>query len=79
MSVTAIGSATPTEIIESKEIYRGFIALQLAMLRLADCARVSREIIEHGKAAISLPNDARCGATMLVFAHLGLSMPKMRT
>ena len=30
MSVTAIGSAMPTEIIESKEIYRGFIALQLA-------------------------------------------------
>ena len=47
MSVTAIGSATPTEIIESKEIYRGLIALQLAMLRLADCARVSREIIER--------------------------------
>jgi len=25
-----------TEIIESKEIYRGFIALRLATLRLAD-------------------------------------------
>jgi hypothetical protein len=31
----------PTEIIESKEIYRGFIALRLATLRLADGARVS--------------------------------------
>ena len=44
----------PTEIIESKEIYRGFIALRLATLRLADGARVSREIIEHGKAAVAL-------------------------
>ena len=44
----------PTEIIESKEIYRGFIALRLATLRLADGARVSREIIEHGKAAAVL-------------------------
>ena len=26
----------PTEIIELKEIYRGFIALRLATLRLAD-------------------------------------------
>ena len=52
----------PTEIIESKEIYRGFIALGLATLRLADGARVSREIIEHGKAAVALPNDARRGA-----------------
>jgi hypothetical protein len=51
----------PTEIIESKEIYRGFIALRLATLRLADGARVSREIIEHGKAAVALPNDARRG------------------
>ena len=31
----------PTVIIESKEIYRGFIALRLATLRLADGARVS--------------------------------------
>ena len=30
MSVTAIGSATPTKSIESKEIYPGFIALRLA-------------------------------------------------
>ena len=36
---------------ESRQIYRGFIALRLATLRLADGARVSREIIEHGKAA----------------------------
>ena len=49
----------PTEIIESKEIYRGFIALRLATLRLADGAH---EIIEHGKAAVALPNDARRGA-----------------
>jgi hypothetical protein len=68
----------PTEIIESKEIYRGFIALRLATLRLADGARVSREIIEHGKAGVALPIDARCGAVMLVLARVGLSMPKMR-
>ena len=68
-----------TEIIESKEIYRGFIALRLATLRLADGARVSREIIEHGKAAAVLPNDARRGDVMLVLARVGLSMPKMRT
>jgi len=30
VSVTAIGSAMPTEIIEAKEIYRSFIALRLA-------------------------------------------------
>jgi hypothetical protein len=68
-----------TEIIESKEIYRGFIALRPATLRLADGARVSREIIEQGKAAAVLPNDARRGAVMLVLARVGLSMPKMRT
>jgi hypothetical protein len=45
----------PTETIESKEIYRGFIALQLVTLRLADGERVSHEIIEHGKAAAVLP------------------------
>jgi hypothetical protein len=33
VSVTAIGSAMPTEIIELKEIHRGFIALRLATLR----------------------------------------------
>ena len=44
MSVTAIGSAMPREIIELN-----FIALRLATLRLADGAR-RREIIEHGKA-----------------------------
>jgi hypothetical protein len=60
----------PTVIIESKEIYRCFIALRLATLRLADGARVSREIIEHGKAAVGLPNDARCGAIMLVLSLL---------
>jgi hypothetical protein len=59
--------------------HRGFIALRLATLRLADGARVSREIIEHGKAAAVLPNDARRGAVMLVLARVGLSMPKMRT
>ena len=75
----AIRSAMPTEIIESKEIYRGFTALRLATLRLADGARVSREIIEHGKAAAVLPNDARRGAVMLVLAHVGLSMLKMWT
>jgi hypothetical protein len=66
----------PTEIIESKEIYGGFIALRLATLRLADGARVSREIIEHGKAAVALPNDARRGAVILVLARVGLSMPQ---
>jgi hypothetical protein len=71
VSVTAIGSAMQTEIIESKEIYRGFIALRLATLRLADGARVSREIIEHGKAAGVLPNDARRGAVMLLLARVG--------
>jgi hypothetical protein len=40
------------------DIYRGFIALRLATRRLANGARVSREIIEHGKAAVALPNDA---------------------
>jgi hypothetical protein len=52
----------PTEIIESKQIYRGFIALRLATLRLADGARVSREIIQHGKAAVALPDGrpVRC-------------------
>ena len=69
----------PTEIIEAKAIYRGFIALRLATLRLADGARVSREIIEHGKAAAVVPNDARRGAVMLVLARVGLSMTKMRT
>ena len=57
-----------TEIIESKEIYRGFIALRLATLQFVDSARVNREIIEHGEAAVALPNDARCGAVMLVLA-----------
>jgi hypothetical protein len=33
----------PTEIIESKEIYRGFSALRLAMQRLADAAPVRRD------------------------------------
>jgi hypothetical protein len=40
------------------QIYRGFIAVRLATLRLADGARVSREIIQHGKAAVALPNGA---------------------
>jgi hypothetical protein len=66
----------PTEIIESKEIYRGFIALRLATLRLANGARVSREIIEHGKAAVALLNDGRRGAVMLVLARVGLSVTK---
>lgn len=66
-----MGSAMPTEIIESKEIYRGFIALRLATLRLADGARVSGEIIAHGKAVTVLPNDALCGAVMLVLARVG--------
>jgi hypothetical protein len=65
VSVTAAGSAMPTEIIESKEIYRGFIALRLATLRLADGARVSCEIIEHGKGAVALRNNARCGRHLL--------------
>jgi hypothetical protein len=39
----------PTETIEAKEIFRGFIAL-----RRVDGARVSREIIEHSKAATVL-------------------------
>ena len=78
MSVTATGSATPTEIIESKDIYRGFSPCGWRRYS-ADSARVSREIIEHGKAAVALPNDARCGAVMLVLARVGLSMPKMRT
>ena len=72
----------PTEIVESRQVYRGFIALRLATLRLADGARVSREIIEiieHGKAAAVVPTDARRGAVMLVLARVGLSMPKMRT
>jgi hypothetical protein len=69
----------PTEIVESRQIYRGFIALRLATLRLADGARVSSEIIEHGKAAAVLPNDARRGAIMLALARVSLSMPKMRT
>jgi hypothetical protein len=65
--------------LNRRKIYRGFIALRLATLRLADGARVSREIIEHGKAEAVLPNDARRGAVMLELAHVGISMPKMRT
>ena len=74
-----IGSAMPTEIIEPKEIIAASSPLRLATLRLADGARLSREIIEHGKAAVALPNDARRGAVMLVLARVDLSMPKMRT
>ena len=42
MSVTAIGSATPTKSIESKEIYPGFIAL-----RLAACSTVGSIGLSH--------------------------------
>jgi hypothetical protein len=64
----------PTEIIESKEIYRGFIALRLATMRLVDGARVRSENIEHGKARAVLPYDTRpfLGAALRVSLH-GLS------
>ena len=69
-----MGSAMPTEIIESKEIYRSFIALRLATLRLADGARVSEWRLWRGTPV--LPDDAPRGALMLVLARVGLSMPK---
>jgi hypothetical protein len=69
----------PTRSSNRRISYRGFIALRLATLRLADGARVSRDIIEHGKGAVALRNNARCGVIMLVLARVGLSMPKMRT
>ena len=42
MSVTAIGNEMPTETIESKEIYRGFIAA-----RLAACSTVGSIGLSH--------------------------------
>ena len=69
----------PTEIIESKEIYRGFIALRLATLRLADGARVSLEVIEHGKAAAGLPNDARAAPSCSCLPVSVFQCPKMCT
>ena len=66
----------PTEIIESKEIYRGFIALRLATLRLADGARVSREIIEHSKAATVL-EGASVSIASTSAAQSCLSSPKV--
>ena len=66
-----------TEIIELKDIYRGFIALRLATLRLADGARVSREIIQHGKAAVALPNGAPGAVPSCSCLPVRSSMPKM--
>ena len=47
--MTGIGSAMPTEIIESKEIYRGFIALRLTTLRLVDGAARSSSMARPGR------------------------------
>ena len=55
-----------TEIIELKDIYRGFIALRLATLRLADGA--ARSWSTAMPAAV-LAYDARRGAVMLVLAR----------
>jgi nudix-type nucleoside diphosphatase (YffH/AdpP family) len=56
----------PTEIIESKEIHRGFVRFLLATLRLEGGKGVSREIIVHGRASAVLPYDARRRMVMLV-------------
>ena len=47
----------PAEIIESKEIYAGFIRLLQTTIRLDRCKRLSREIIVHGRAAAVLHLD----------------------
>jgi nudix-type nucleoside diphosphatase (YffH/AdpP family) len=54
------------EIIESKEIYAGFIRLLQTTLRLDDHKRQSREIIVHGRAAAVLPYDPERRVVMLV-------------
>jgi hypothetical protein len=59
------GERAPTEIIESKKIYRGFIALRLATLRLADGARVSEWRLWRGTPVLPEANpvgalSARC-------------------
>jgi nudix-type nucleoside diphosphatase (YffH/AdpP family) len=56
----------PAEIIESKEIYAGFIRLLQTTLRLDDCKKPSREIIVHGRAAAVLPYDPERRVVMLV-------------
>ena len=56
----------PAEIIESKEIYAGWIRLLLTTLRLDDCKRLSREIIVHGRASAVLPYDPERRVVMLV-------------
>lgn len=54
------------EIIESKEIYAGFIRLLKTTLRLEDCKRLSREIIVHGRASAVLPYDPERRVVMLI-------------
>lgn len=56
----------PAEIIESNEIYAGFIRLLQTTLRLDDRKRSSREIIVHGRACAVLPYDPEGRVVMLV-------------
>jgi len=55
-----------TEIIESKEIYTGWIRLLQTTLRLDGGKRLSREIIVHGRASAVLPYDPERRVVMLV-------------
>jgi hypothetical protein len=59
VSVTAIGNAKPTETIESKEIYRGFVALRLAACSAVGSIGLSHPRQEKGK---SWPRRAAVGA-----------------
>jgi nudix-type nucleoside diphosphatase (YffH/AdpP family) len=54
------------EIIESKEIYAGFIRLLQTTLRLDDGKELNREVIVHGRAAAVLPYDPERRVVMLV-------------
>jgi nudix-type nucleoside diphosphatase (YffH/AdpP family) len=56
----------PAEIIESKEIYAGFIRLLQTTLRLEDGKRQDREVIVHGRASAVLPYDPERRVVMLV-------------
>jgi hypothetical protein len=67
------------EIIESKNILSRLHRPAAGDAAARGRCAVSRDIIEHGKGAVALRNNARCGVIMLVLARVGLSMPKMRT
>jgi hypothetical protein len=61
--VTAIGSATPTEITESKEIYRGFIALRLAAAVMALHVMLLGQYAEHLATLVLRQNSLARGAS----------------